>query len=42
MAGDIGQTSLSDLIVPQVFNRYVLVKTTVLSRFRDAGILTDL
>jgi hypothetical protein len=36
------QTLLSDLIIPEVFDKYVLVKTTELSRFRQSGILVDL
>jgi len=36
------QTRLSDLIVPEIFDKYVQVKTSELSRFRQSGILTDL
>jgi hypothetical protein len=36
------ETLLSDLIIPEVFDKYVLVKTTELSRFRQSGILIDL
>jgi hypothetical protein len=39
---DIGQTVLADVIVPEVFDKYVQVKTTELSRFRQSGILADL
>jgi len=37
-----GSTSLADVIVPAEFNKYVVVKTTELSRFRQSGILVDL
>jgi hypothetical protein len=37
-----GFTALSDVIEPQVWNDYVLLKTTELSRFRQSGILVDL
>jgi hypothetical protein len=39
---NMAETLLSDLIIPEVFDRYVLVKTTELSRFRQSGILIDL
>ena len=36
------QTSLSDMIVPEIFNGYVQVQSTALSRFRQSGIVQDL
>lgn len=36
------ETRLADLIEPVIFNKYVLARTTELSRFRRSGIVADL